>query len=83
MVRIACAFASRFAWSRLARFELTDRLDPIVPGSGYIYAYGRKFYPSVNLGYFAAAIVGCLLPELIHMTLTRDELALAARQGKR
>eukprot|EP01043_Picozoa_sp_COSAG02_P060911 COSAG02_NODE_8063_length_2726_cov_2.042254_1_plen_392_part_00 len=54
---------------------ITVAVGPMI--YGYIYAFGRKLYPAVNLGYFAAAVVGCLIPELIHRTLTRHELALA------
>ena len=49
---------------------------------GYIYAAGRqtRMGSRVNLGYFAAAIVGCLLPELVHRTLTEQEMQFTAKR---
>ena len=51
---------------------------------GYIYAAGRqtRMGSRVNLGYFAAAIVGCLLPELVHRTLTEQEMQFTTKRER-
>ena len=55
---------------------ITVALGPML--YGFIYAWGRKINPNINLGFFAAAVVGCLLPEMVHQTITKKEMEEAA-----
>lgn len=49
---------------------------------GFTYAWGRQYFPRINLGFLLAAVVGCLLPELVHLSLTREERTFAEKSGR-
>ena len=55
---------------------ITAAIGPFVYGQ--LYALGRTAYPGRNLGFWAAALLGCAIPEALHQLLGPEDLEVAA-----
>eukprot|EP01052_Picozoa_sp_SAG31_P009995 SAG31_NODE_535_length_14348_cov_11.339603_18_plen_75_part_00 len=51
---------------------LTVFIGPLLFGN--LYAYGRRVAPGRNFGFWAAAALGCVIPEICHRMLTDIEV---------
>ena len=51
---------------------LTVAIGPFL--FGQLYAWGRRVMPGKNLGFWAASILGCILPEIFHRLLKTSDL---------
>ena len=47
---------------------------------GNMYAFGRRVTPNRNLGYWAAAVLGCVLPEIFHRLLSDEDFRQSTKE---